>query len=433
MQARHAAAIVLSEIFKENGSLSTILDVHCAQVNKDADKAFTKELCFGVCRYFPRLDWFAKGLLKKPLRTKDADVYALILIGLYQIIYLKTPHHAAVSATAEISRKLGKTWAVALVNGLLRNFVRNEQDLISEANKHPVAKYGFSEYLLQKIERAWPQHWQQIIAASNAPPPFVVRVNENKTSVQQYQTVLHANRLEFQKNKFVDTALTLAQASDVEKLPGFAEGKVSVQDASAQLVPQLLQARAHSRVLDACAAPGGKTGHLLEQQPDLQLLALDVSEVRLRRVEDNLQRLGLQAETKVADFCEPQTWSDGALYDYILLDAPCSGTGVLRRNPDIKVLLRPEQIAKLQKTQFTMLDTAWSHLAPGGVILYVTCSILPEENAELVSSWLTTQPRAKCSPIEANWGHACDVGQQILPGEENMDGFYFAKVQKPAA
>ncbi len=395
-----------------------------------SERALTQELSYGVLRYYPRLAYLATRLLNKPLKRKDLDVQQLILIGLYQLIYLKVPAHAAVAETVAATRLLGKDWAAGLVNALLRGFQRGAAQLLAMADADPVARYAHPHWWLTQLQDDWPAHWQDILDANNQRPPMTLRVNVRRGSRDDYAALLQATGSFAHPTPLAPQALTLEKPVDVAQLPGFGDGVVSVQDTAAQLAAPLLDLAPGQRVLDACSAPGGKTAHLLESEPLLKVQALDSDAHRLTRVADTLDRLQLAAELCHGDAANPQDWWDGKPFDRILLDAPCSGSGVIRRHPDIKLLRTAQDIVTLAQQQRRLLDALWPLLAQGGILLYATCSVLMAENQHNLARFLVTHADAREQPIETDWGHAQTPGRQLLPGEHGSDGFYYARLLK---
>ena len=383
-----------------------------------------------MLRYYPRLAYLAAQLLNKPLKRKDLDVHQLILIGLYQLIYLKVPAHAAVAETVAVTRLLGKDWAAGLVNALLRSFQRGAEHLLAQANADPVARYAHAPWWLTQLQSDWPTHWQNILDANNQRPPMTLRVNAQRGSRDDYAALLQAAGIIAHPVAYAPQALTLEKPVDVAQLPGFSDGATSVQDAAAQLAAPMLNLVPGLRVLDACAAPGGKTAHLLESEPRLQVQALDSDAQRLTRVRDTLTRLHLTAVLRHGDAASPQYWWDGKPFDRILLDAPCSGSGVIRRHPDIKLLRSAQDIVTLAQQQRRLLDALWPLLAQGGILLYATCSVLMAENQHNLAQFLAAHTDAREQAIAADWGHAQSPGRQLLPGENGMDGFYYARLMK---
>jgi len=430
MDARVAAAKVLDEVIRQGRSLTTVLPQWQDRVG-DRDRALLQELCFGVARWFGRLDAIAAQLLRKPFKAKDTDVRCLILIGLYQMLYLRVPDHAAVSATVSATNALKKSWARGLVNAVLRGAQRMGEAEFVELDADPAVKYAHPDWLLGKLRAAYPDDWQAVFDANNQRPPMYLRVNVRQQRREEYRARLEAVGCQVSELPYSDEGLMLAVAADVEGLPGFAEGQFSVQDAAAQLAAGLLNAQPGERILDACAAPGGKTAHVLERQPQLaELVALDHDAGRLERLEQNLERLQLSASVVCGDASRPERWWDGLQFDRIMLDAPCSATGVIRRHPDIKLLRRASDIEQLVTLQGQILRALWPLLKPGGMLLYVTCSVLPQENIRQLQRFCAEQADVEHLSIEAEWGLAQALGRQILPGQEGMDGFYYASLRK---
>ncbi|MCG8429223.1 MAG: 16S rRNA (cytosine(967)-C(5))-methyltransferase RsmB [Chromatiales bacterium] len=431
--ARNPRALAAKLLAKLAGgsSLTVLFQEELGQVTP-ADRALIKAICFGVARYWPRLNALTEGFLNKPMKAKDRDIHCLLLVGFYQLLYMRTADHAAVAETVEAARRLKKPWAAGLINGVLRRLQREQALHLARLKDDPALLHACPDWLLKRLQGAWPEQWQQIAEAYNRKPPMSLRVNLAKVSRQDYIRELTAGSQLSRPIPDVPSGLVLDGTPDVVDLPGFAEGWVSVQDGGAQLAGCLLDPRPGQRVLDACAAPGGKTGHLLELECSIELTAIDVDRDRLQRVTENLQRLQLSDSVRVCqgDAAKPDgAWAE-KLYDRILLDVPCSATGVIRRHPDIKVLRRDADIAQLVQKQQEILVAVWPLLKPGGRLLYATCSVLPEENQQQVERFLAQYPDAREQIIEASWGHSCSVGRQTLPGEATMDGFYYACLEK---
>ncbi len=427
MNTRLVAAKVLSRILQDGQSLTAALDKVFLDIESAKDRAFIQALCYGVCRQYHRLDFILNQLLDKPL--KDADVKALALVGLYQLNFMRVKPHAAVSETVLAARK--KPWAKSLINALLRTYLREQEGLEHKADKFQVAALSHPDWLIKQIEQDWPEQALRIFLENNRQPPMVLRVNLAKTSRDHYLQLLTGQDIAAQTVSFCLSAIVLDKPVPVELLPGFTDGLVSVQDTAAQLAVGLLDVQPGHRVLDVCAAPGGKTAHILESQPQLkELVAVDIDEARMQRVSENLQRLNLQAKLVVGDAANPKEWWDGQPFDRILLDAPCSALGVIRRHPDIKLLRRAEDIGQLQALQKSILQAVWPLLAPGGLMVYATCSILKQENEQQVQAFLAEHADARELPIDADWGITGVCGRQILTGESAMDGFYYARLSK---
>jgi 16S rRNA (cytosine967-C5)-methyltransferase len=428
---RALAAQVLVAVLRDQTHLTTALKQMRPANLPARDAALVQELCYGVLRFQPRLEFWLARLLNKPLKASDLDVYALLLVGMYQLVAMRVPGHAAVKETAEACRTLGKIWAVKLVNAILRRVQREQPMLEAAAADDTAARYLHPRWLIERVQRDWPDHWQDILAANNARPPLSLRVNRRAAQrdavLQQFASAgitAHAGMVS-------DDALILSVATDVESLPGFAEGALSVQDEAAQLAAPLLDVQTGMRVLDACAAPGGKTCHILEICSGVgEVVALDADPLRSARIRDNLDRLGLQATLRVADAGQPGGWWDGRRFERILLDAPCSATGVIRRHPDIKARRRPQDVKAAAELQARLLAALWPLLAPGGKLLYATCSILAEENADQIATFLAAHGDAAAVELPGVWGIPAGAGRQILPGQHDMDGFYYACLSK---
>lgn len=430
MNVRARAAQLVNSVVEGGKSLSGLLEAAAPA----EDRALLQELCYGVIRHWYRLEAIAARLLDKPLKRKDGDVHALLLAGLYQLLEMRVPAHAAVSETVAATRDLRKAWSKNLINALLRRHLRESEQLLTLVDADPEAATLMPGWLLDLLQQAWPGQWQAVVAASNARAPMTLRVNLARGDREAYLASLHAAGIAAESLPWTEAGVQLGAPCDVSALPGFETGAVSVQDAAAQLAAPLLDARAGERILDACAAPGGKTAHILERLQaaggTASVTALDVDAGRLQRVEATLQRLGLMAQVRRGDAATPAGWWDGQLYDRILLDAPCSATGVIRRHPDIRLLRRATDIPQLAAGQLRILAALWPLLKPGGRLLYATCSILPTENADTVRAFLGAQADARLLPIAADWGVDTGFGRQLLPGERDMDGFFYACLEK---
>jgi 16S rRNA (cytosine967-C5)-methyltransferase len=429
LSVRAAAAQVITQILTAKGSLSSLLPPISAKI-ADNDRALLQELCFGTCRFYPQLQAYTECLLNKPLRTKDSDVQALLLLGLYQLLHTRIPDHAAIGETVEVTRYIKKPWATNLVNGVLRNFQRDSDRINEFLTENRAFQTNHPAWMEAMMSKCWPMQFNQLITANNQHPPFSLRLNTHKISRDNYLQVLSELDIMATANRFSPYGITLEQACDPRKLPYFAEGWLSVQDEAAQLSGDLLQLLPDMHVLDACSAPGGKTGHLLELEPSLQVTALDADERRLTRVRENLARLGVSAKVVCGDGTQPNDWWDGQMFDRILLDAPCSATGIIRRHPDIKILRTPEELDKLGDLQEQLLKKLWPLLKPGGILLYATCSIMPKENTRIIEAFLARQKDASCDPLVVDWGLAQTCGKQLLPQLDGHDGFYYARLRK---
>ena len=393
-----------------------------------ADRALLKAIAYGVVREHRLLSDLLARLLEHPLKN-EPEINALLLVGLHQLRSMRIAVHAAVGETVEAAAELGKPKLRGLVNAVLRRYQREREALEALIPRQPEIHLSYPDWLATRILKDWPGSGEQVLAAGNEQAPLTLRVNRRRIRLETCQLKLATAGITAQTLHAAPDALVLDQARGVEDIPGFSEGYASVQDASAQLAAPLLDAQPGQRVLDACAAPGGKTAHVLERGEDVYVMALDIDEQRLRRVTDNLARLQLEARIVTGSAAEPMHWWDGNPFERILLDAPCSGTGVIRRHPDIKWLRRDTDIPKLAAAQKHMLHSLWPLLAPGGTLLYATCSILKAECEDVIKHFLITHPGAKHVPIDADWGEACSVGRRIAPGGA-WDGFYYAKLRK---
>ncbi|KVV01589.1 MULTISPECIES: 16S rRNA (cytosine(967)-C(5))-methyltransferase RsmB [Pseudomonas] len=433
MNPRLAAAKALTAVLNGKASLNSSLPLQLDKVEA-RDRGLTQDLAFGTARWQPRLSALANKLLQKPFKAADADVEALLLVGLYQLLYTRIPAHAAIGETVGCADKLKKPWAKALLNAVLRNAQRESETLLTELEHDPVVRTAHPRWLQKSLKAFWPEQWEAICAANNAHPPMILRVNRRHHSRDAYLQLLIEADIEAQPCTFSQDGIVLAEACDVRNLPGFAEGWISVQDEAAQLAADLLDLAPGQRVLDACCAPGGKTCHILEVEPKLAgVVAVDLEAKRLVRVRENLERLGLSAELIAADGRDTATWWDGKPFQRILLDAPCSATGVIRRHPDIKLTRQPDDIAALATLQGELLDAMWPTLDVGGILLYATCSTLPTENTEVIEAFLARTPGARELDIAGQFGLKQPHGRQLLAQQGGHDGFYYAKLIKIAA
>jgi 16S rRNA (cytosine967-C5)-methyltransferase len=425
--ARALAAEVLADVLGGQ-SLNQALPARLNKVSSK-DRGFLQELSYGCLRQLPLLQGILDQLLNKPLRGKDRDVHCLMLLGLYQLRDSRVPDHAAVAATVDAAGALKKPWARKLTNAILRRYLREGEALT--ANLDAPAACAQPDWLYRAISMQWKEQAPAIFAASNSRPPMVLRVNERESTREEYIGALSDLGLDATPGKLSPQAIYLREAVDVSKLPGWEEGVVSVQDEGAQLAALVLKPRTGDRVLDACAAPGGKTCHLLEIQPDLgQLVAMDSDANRLDRVEDNLARLNLRAEVLCGDASKPPMELAASHFDCILVDAPCSATGVIRRHPDIKTLRRESDIAQLARKQLEILTGLWPLLSAGGRLLYVTCSILNDENSNIIKQFLELQSDAVSANIDMDWGYEVAMGRQLLPDVNTHDGLFYSLLRK---
>ena len=430
-QARVVASRILAKLFADQESLATLMPLELDLMVDPRERALAQALCYGVMRHYYSLNFILSALLDKKLKKKDSDIKALILIGLYQLDHMRTPAHAAVSASVESCKELKKAWAKNLVNAVLRRYQREHDkfpELIaateSASNEHPA-------WLLESLKDEYPQHWQSIIKENNLPPPMSLRVNLRKTDRDSYLKKLQAAGIEARASNLNQSGIVLTHPMGVEALPDFTEGHVSVQDLAAQLAIPLLEPQAGERILDACSAPGGKLAQLLETSPTLQeAVAIEKEPHRFKKLENTLERLGLSATLIQNDARAANDWWDKQSFDRILIDAPCSASGVIRRHPDIKYLRTAEDIQNIAVLQAEILDALWPLLRKGGKLLYITCSVFKAENDAQIAAFANKHNDVNSMPIQSTWGMATEYGRQILPGENAMDGFYYAQLQK---
>ncbi|MBL4712874.1 MAG: 16S rRNA (cytosine(967)-C(5))-methyltransferase RsmB [Gammaproteobacteria bacterium] len=436
--ARLTALKTLIQVF--NGrSLSAVQAQTIDKLDDARDRGLANEIVNGVLRWRWQLEAFTSLLMEKTLRPKDFDVQLVLWLALYEIKECRAPDYAIINDAVELVRlpdgkRPGKKWAAGLVNAVLRRFVREQEKLVASI-RDGQAIYSHPRWILEKTKADWPKDWKQILEANNQRPAFWLRVNALQYSAEQYQALLAESDIasDITALSGVDHALKLHAGLDVRTLPGFENGTVSVQDVGAQLAAALLNVTADNRVLDLCAAPGGKTCHLLERHSAMDALTVvELEEKRMLRVRENLQRLKLasRVELIVADSCAYKQWWNGVQFDRILIDAPCSASGVIRRHPDIKTLRRDTDVATLVALQSEILSSAWHMLAPEGELLYVTCSVFKDENQHQIKNFLSQNNDAVEIVIDAGWGRACDFGRQLLPGEHDADGFYFCRIKK---
>jgi 16S rRNA (cytosine967-C5)-methyltransferase len=419
---RAIAAKTLNAVL-QGRSLKAELAAALPKINDPRDRALLEAICFSALRQRARYDAALRAWMQKPLPMKDGELRALLLAGFAQLDELKLPAHAALSATVEATRVLGRPHQAGMVNALLRRAQREGIPVADAASAWPA-------WLRKQIETDWPQQAADIFTASAQPAPLWLRANRRKVSRDVYAQKLHDTGIACRIDSTFADAICIDQTLAVSTLPGFAEGCVSVQDASAQQVADALLPPHGAHVLDACAAPGGKTAHLLERDPSLRVLALDIDPRRLTRVGETLSRVGVSAELKAADASDIAAWWKGEMFDHILLDAPCTATGIVRRQPDVLLHRRPEDIGTLTGTQSRLLNALWKTLKPGGTLLYATCSILKDENERQIAAFLRRTPDAQAMPLDASFGHASGAGRQRLPGESGGDGFFYAALRK---
>jgi 16S rRNA (cytosine967-C5)-methyltransferase len=418
LDPRAGAAQVIGDVLAGR-SLNQALPPRLVKV-AERERGLLQQLCYGSLRQAPRLQAILAQLLKKPLKDKDLDIQGLLLCGLYQLESTRIPDHAAVSSTVAAVAVLKKNWARGMTNAVLRRFIRERESL--EQGLPAAAAASHPEWLYALLQQQWPAWAGDIIAANNLQPPMTLRINSGRVSREAYLEKLAGQGIEASAGLLCAQAIYLAEPCDVTDLPGFSAGDVSVQDEAAQLAAGLLQ-----------AAPGGKACHVLELQPELdELVAMDTDELRLQKVSQNLQRLKLSATVLAGDAREPPGTLSTASFDRILVDAPCSATGVIRRHPDVKLLRREGDIGQMADVQLQILEGLWPLLKPGGVLLYATCSVLAEENSGVIERFIGHCPDTRAVTLEQTWGETAGSGRQLLPSPWGPDGLFYALLQKTA-
>lgn len=441
-QIRAQAAMLLMQVADQGKSLDALLE---NRSDAPQERGLLRSLSYGSVRWYWRLLAALTRLSSQPPQDLQPEVRALALVGLYQLLHTDIAAHAAVAETVEAARRLKLNRATGFLNAILRRCQREAETITQSIDNDLATRTAHPEWLVEQLQRDWPMQCESILNANNQHPPFWLRVNTRHITRDDYRERLAAQGIVADSSPHAPEALLLPQAVEVTSLPGFSDGWVSVQDAAAQLAAHFVDAQPGERVLDACAAPGGKTCHILERQPALkEMVAIDVSSSRLRRVYSNLTRLGQEATLITADASDPQSWWNGKRFDRILLDAPCSATGVIRRHPDIKLLRRASDIVKLAERQRDMLEALWPLLAPGGRLVYASCSALKAENSNNIAAFLGDHPEARdittntaerlgLNATDDAVGLAIHAGHSdVRGGQGGMDGFYYASLHKTA-
>lgn len=445
MNPRAQAALIVNQVTHKQRSLDTALsNLRSKQPSgsprsvplrrTEEDYGLIQELSYGTLRFYHRLKLIGEKLLLSPLKPKYQDVFALLLVGLYQLLYTDIPEYAAVSETVTGAKALKKPWATGLLNKTLRRFIKEKNEFLVLADKELSSRYAHPLWFIEAIQKAWPNDWETILAANNSRPPMVLRVNSRKISSEDYLSLLKEKHLSATQVPDLPYAIRLEKPVPVKQLPKFEEGFVYIQDSAGQYAAPLLDLKPQQRVLDACAAPGSKTTHILETEADLKaLIAIDSDSNRMGRIKENIARLGLTGDNITlitADAADTKKWWDGSSFDRILLDAPCSATGTIRRHPDIKILRKESDIAQHAEVQMKLLNALWLLLKKDGLLLYSTCSILPEENENTIDKFLSGRSDAKALPIEIADSIVLNHGRQLLPKKNAHDGFYYVLLQK---
>ncbi len=430
VSVRAAAARGLKRVVFDGVSLRQVLADCSTALNDARDRALLHAILFDCSRWYLRLKALLQHLMEQSLERREPQVHCLLITGLAQLQYLGLPDYAAVDATVAAVRELKRPHLAGLVNAILRRYQREADTLNALLDNDLVTRYSLPRWLTDWVQTDWPEEAPAVFTATNTPAPLMLRVNRRVTTLDACRKTLAEAKFDAKPHPSCADALVLESSTDVTRLPGYEQGAFSIQDGAAQLSADLLNLQPGLRVLDACAAPGGKACHILERA-DVDLLALDRDKARLPRIAQNLRRLNLHAELRAADASKPETWWDGQPFDRILLDAPCSATGIIRRQPDIKLHRRKDDLAALTAEQTRLLNALWPLLKRGGRLVYATCSILRCENENQIDAFLARNGDAFArDECPASWGRAAGVGRQNLPGELQMDGFFYAVVDK---
>ena len=424
---RTVAAIAAEKVIFRGHSLDRALEQ--IQV-AESDRELLQELTNGVLRWYWWLEYIALELLKRPMRSRNRDVLCLLLIGLYQLEFMRIPHYAVVSETVDAVLDLQKKWAGGLINAVLRKFL-DARDRFDRNKLPDINRYSHPQWIIDCVRQKWPEDWQVILNANNERPNMVLRINPNCTSIMQYLQMLSREKIEAEADSVASSAVVLKKRVSVSDLPGFEEGLVSVQNQSSQLAVPELDVRPGHRVLDACAAPGGKTIQILEHQPLLgELVALDIDEFRVSNLVSNLSRTSTRAKVMIADAADIQKWWDGRKFDRILLDAPCSTLGVVSKHPDIKHNRQYQDLKGYTNQQSNLLDALLPLLKHDGRLLYTTCSIFSCENEDQIIGALARNPEFKARPLGHHLGRSTGCGRQRLQGVHCGDGFFYAAIER---
>ena len=426
---RALAAQALADIALRGMSLREAMEQRAPKLRDPRDRALLMALLSDGARWWLRFDAALDRLLEKPLRRKEPEVHALLVLGLVQLEILQLQDYAAVAATVEATRALNRPRLAGLVNAVLRRWQRERTELLADLDAQPQTRYAMPPWLVNTIRADWPSHVDAVLADSNREPPLMLRANRRRVTRDALIEQLRASDYSAEPHPWLADGIVLPHSSDVTRMPGFAQGLFAVQDGAAQVAADVADVHNGQRVLDACAAPGGKACHLLERA-DIALTAVEFDTARTTRIRQNLDRLGLHADVRVGDAGDPSGWWDGKPFDRILIDAPCSATGVLRRRPDVRLHRRASDIDALVAQQRHILAALWPLLAPGGRLVYVTCSLLRSENEDVIHGFLADHADATSSPLQLPIGQAATTGWQILPGDGDLDGMYYAVLER---
>ena len=431
ISVRALAAESLASIALSGHSLREVADRAMPRLPDSRDRALLTALLNEGARWWPRFDAAVELLVAKSIRRNEPIIHALLVTALVQLEILEMKGYAAVAATVDAVRELRRPRMAGMVNAVLRRWLRERETLIAELDRTPSTRHAHPAWLADAIARDWPGLAEDVMAAANTEPPLMLRVNRRRASRDGMIEALRAASYDVQPHDWLADGLVLPHSTDITRLPGFAEGHFAVQDGAAQVPADLLDLADGQRILDACAAPGGKACHALERA-DVYLAAVEYEAKRAPRIRQNLERLGLEADVIVGDAGDMSDWWDGKPFDRVMIDAPCSATGVIRRRPDVRLHRRDTDIPVLVAQQTRILEACWNALAPGGRLLYVTCSLLRAENEGVVGAFVASRGNAKAVAFSLPVGQAAAIGWQILPGDGDLDGMYYAVLEKAA-
>ena len=430
VEVRVMAARLIAQVLAGKRSLKAVIQQNITELHDPRDRALLEAICFTTLRHHRYYEFVLSQWMSKPLARKDYAIQCLLLTGLAQLHGMKMPPHAVVSVCVDAAKQLAQQDTQAkLVNAILRRATR--EALPTSSNQ--AIQSSHPDWLIKQLQHEWPNNFNDILWANNEAAPLWLRVNSIRGSRAEVLGDFHEAKIECDAPDSPDNSIRLHEHQALNVLPGWSAGKFLVQDGAAQLAVEALSVKSGEYVLDACAAPGGKTAHLAELVGDGRILALDIAAARLTPINETLERLGLASpniEVKMADASASESWWDGEPFDAILLDAPCSATGIIRRQPDIKWHRKADDIAKLADIQARILHSLWPLLKPGGRLLYCTCSVLKLENEFQINAFLSEHKDAVVQPLDEKFGHASGLGRQRFPGEDNMDGFFYALLHK---
>ena len=424
------SAVKIISCVEQGSSLNTLIPQNEKKLHKN-DQPMLRQILYGTLRHYFSLDFICKKLLRKSFKKSDNNLKILIIIGIYLLEFSRIPSHAAVKNTVDTLKLIKKDWAKGVINAVLRGFIRQREGLKNSIKGDMVSLYEHPEWFISLCRDNWKDQWREILLANNTQSPLTLRINTQKTKRKDYIELLEKSKISAHATEFSSDGITLDKACAVDILPGFLEGYVSVQDEAAQLSAELMACRPGERILDACSAPGGKMCHLLEKTQDINIHAIDIDDKRLTKIEQNLKRLNQKATLICANALDTDKWWDKKFYDRILLDAPCSATGVIRRHPDIKHLRRNSDVEKLAEIQQSLLSKMWSLLKPGGRLVYATCSVLAIENCEQIKRFLVKHSNASIMQIDEKFDpFKTEYGIQLLPTINKYDGFFYSVLKK---